>query len=802
MKSFFGAAAILAALLFPKSAAAQSLEASFLSPAQEFKPLIIWEWMDGYVSREGITADLEAYKAAGLGGVQQFIVGGGMQILMKNPANGIGTDNWRSLMQYTMDECARLGLTFGTHNCPGWSSSADPALLPEYSMQILVWSETQVAGNGREQALVLPRPEVDPQWDYYRDLTVVAVPAEGVIPADRIHVLTGALAGDGTLKWTVPEGDWTLYRFGYTTNGKDNHGTGPSGGIGLECDKMSREAVDHFWSLYPSEVLRLAGRHAGKTLVRFEVDSYEAGGQSWTPRLPEEFMQRCGYDILPWLPKFAGRTLVSDVATRHFWEDYTTTCQELVAVNYYGRLSERAHESGLVLLVEPYGTGGQPFNPIDTRKVSAALAPDDPIAAEFWTKPETWGWPEVPSVVAAARAAGHETILAEAFTCIPGYAWKDDPDGLKRVGDKAFCLGINGFMLHAAAQNPWPHVKPGMTFGMWGTQWTPGQTWWKDGAPALFAYFARCQALLQRGRYVDDFHSPARSLATDAAALQWIHRKDGDADIYFVANTADAPRQTVVSLAGEGRVPELWDAEKLTMKDAPAWHCSGGNTRIPLRLDAGQSLFIILRRDTVSTGPGLTLPGRTVLKERTVTGPWRVRFPEGWDAPAEITLNELSPWNESVIHGVKYFSGTARYVNTLRIKKLDAGTRYVLDLGEVKNLAVVRVNGKELPPLWRTPFRVDVSELLHKGDNLLEIDVTNLWVNRLVGDEFEPEDILWAEPSRSGRFMQEEPAWLRNGTPRPSPGRKTVVSYNFFTKDEPLLRSGLLGPVVLQELSR
>jgi len=803
MRKIVWGASCLVAVLSSWGLSAQTLEEAFLHPPQEARAMMIWQWMDGCVTREGITADLEAYKAAGLGGVQQFLIGGPSQTRIKRSENAIGTENWRSLMRFAMDECARLGLTFGTHNCPGWTSSSYTTVQPEYSMQNLVWSETPAMGTGKVQSLTLPRSEVDPKWDYYRDVTVVAVPASETISLDQVIVIPDTLTPDGGLQWTVPDGAWVLYRFGHTTNGKDNHGTAPEGGVGLECDKMSAEAVDHFWSQFPAEIIRIAGPHAGKTFLRFEVDSYECGGQSWTPRLPEEFMQHCGYDILPWLPVFAGRTIVSAAATEHFLEDYARTGQDLVAHNYYGRLSELAHQSGLVLLVEPYGQGGQPFNPVDTRKVCATIAPDDPIAAEFWTQPLAWGWPEVPSVVSAARAAGHETVLAEGFTCVPGYAWKDDPDGLKRVGDKAYCLGINGFMLHAGASNPWPDVRPGMTFGAWGTQWTPGQTWWKDGAPALFEYFARCQSLLRRGRFVDDFHSSSRSLATGQDALQWIHRQDGDIDFYFVANTADTPVQTVVSLTGAGRVPEFWNPENAGIADAPAWQVAGGRTGILLDLGAGQSTFIVLRRATDQEGPGLALPRRTVLREWPVAGPWRVSFPERWGAPAEITLPELASWSESPIDGVKYFSGTARYEKTLNIKKINTSSRYVLDLGDVKNLAVVRVNGQPLPVLWRPPFRIDVTDFLRKGDNNLEIDVTNLWVNRLVGDEREPDDLRWTEQRRpgSGAFILEEPDWLKNGTPRPSQGRKAVVSYKIFTKDEPLLPSGLLGPVVLREVS-
>ena len=167
----------------------------------------------------------------------------------------------------------------------------------------------------------------------------------------------------------------------------------------------------------------------------------------------------------------------------------------------------------------------------------------------------------------------------------------------------------------------------------------------------------------------------------------------------------------------------------------------------------------------------------------------------------------LLPWNESADSDIRYFSGTARYTQQLHLKKLERHYRYVLDLGEVKNLAVVHVNGQVIGTLWRPPFTVDITEALHGGVNTLEIDVTNLWVNRMVGDELEPDDVEWSEPvsfgpapnsSTIGRFMKEVPEWLSKGLPRPTK-RKAVVSFKFFEKDTPLLRSGMMGPVVLQK---
>ncbi len=106
-------------------------------------------------------------------------------------------------------------------------------------------------------------------------------------------------------------------------------------------------------------------------------------------------------------------------------------------------------------------------------------------------------------------------------------------------------------------------------------------------------------------------------------------------------------------------------------------------------------------------------------------------------------------------------------------------------------MAAVRINGKTFPVMWKAPFLLDITPALHKGDNTIEIDVTNLWPNRMIGDEREPDDIEWSEPFHysyapgnpvAGRFMKSIPDWLRNGTPRPSKSRKTVGCFKSSVK--------------------
>lgn len=167
-----------------------------------------------------------------------------------------------------------------------------------------------------------------------------------------------------------------------------------------------------------------------------------------------------------------------------------------------------------------------------------------------------------------------------------------------------------------------------------------------------------------------------------------------------------------------------------------------------------------------------------------------------------MRLDSLIAWNEHRDEGVRYFSGTATYKKTIRLN--DSKARYTLDLGDVKNTARVIVNGKECAHLWKKPFRCDITDAVKKGDNTIEIEVTNLWPNRMIGDEQLPDDIEWGKPfiysyapgsPEIGRPMKSAPDWLTKGETRPQQGRKTVVSFKFFKKTDPLLPSGLLGPV-------
>ena len=184
-------------------------------------------------------------------------------------------------------------------------------------------------------------------------------------------------------------------------------------------------------------------------------------------------------------------------------------------------------------------------------------------------------------------------------------------------------------------------------------------------------------------------------------------------------------------------------------------------------------------------------------QEQTLTAPWTLSFPPRLGAPASATMDKLISWTEHPAPGVKYFSGSATYSTTFTASpELRSRDRALfLDLGRVKNFAEVTLNGKTFPTLWKAPWRLDVTGQIRPGLNVLTVRVTNLWVNRLIGDEQLPAEVEWTGPTGP---IKEWPPWLLDGKPRPPSDRVAFTTWRFWIKDDPLLESGLLGPVVLR----
>jgi hypothetical protein len=197
---------------------------------------------------------------------------------------------------------------------------------------------------------------------------------------------------------------------------------------------------------------------------------------------------------------------------------------------------------------------------------------------------------------------------------------------------------------------------------------------------------------------------------------------------------------------------------------------------------------------TTAAGKTLTAAARAVPAPIELAGPWVLTFPPHWGAPASVTLAKLISWTEHPDAGVKYFSGTATYKKAFNYKSKieNQPSKIFLDLGPLKNIAEVKLNGQNLGILWKPPFRVEVTAALRTGPNELEVRVTNLWPNRLIGDEQLPDDREW-----NGLQLKAWPQWMLAGKPSPT-GRFTFTTWHHWTKDDEPLPSGLFGPVLLR----
>jgi len=512
------ASTLIVTLLAP----ADSLTQGFLNPPHSAKPHTWWHWMDGNVTKEGITADLEAMKQVGIGGAQMFTVAQGIP---KGPVDYM-SPAWREMTSHAIKEAGRLGIELCIHNCAGWSSSGGPWVKPEHAMQVLAWSTVDVAGpqSYSRQLPVLTPPQIYGSVPYARDIAVFAFKKQapaftqkndprflgktGVVRQDGLEPtpskvatldpaqvldLTKNLTPQGTLNWQVPAGEWTVLRMGHVPTGKDNHPAPPEGD-GLEVDKLSREALDAFWQGTMATVLRDNKELAGKVLNNALVDSYEVGSQNWTPKMREEFKKRRGYDPLPWLPVIAGYAVDTPEKTERFLWDWRRTIADLYADNYYGYFGELCHRNGILFSTEPYGNGG--FD-----NLQAGGKADIPMG-EFWVGGGTLETTKIASSV--AHVYGRKYVGAESFTADDTRGrWLEEPYAAKALGDLVFCNGVNRYIFHRYAHQPWMNLKPGMTMGPWGTHLERTQTWWTEAAEWM-RYVARCQFMLQQGQFVAD----------------------------------------------------------------------------------------------------------------------------------------------------------------------------------------------------------------------------------------------------------------------------------------------------------
>jgi len=1063
-------------------------QAEFKNPSPEYKPRTWFHAMSGNMNKAGLTKDLEAIEKVGIGGILLFNVSQGIP----NGPIRYNSPEHHEMLKHAAAECERLGLSFGVHNCDGWSSSGGPWITPEQSMKMVVWSETIT--NGGDVKIQLPQPTT--RVNFYEDIAVLAYPSlkseiadfenppkiiasdanfdisiasdnrldnttkiekrgdknpwiqfeytkpheirsvflvfndrngeavlqvsddkknfktvrelykvrtgkgewaindsfepvkakylrlqfnqtmtfketkllstqclhnvlgrtsmartedtemtpigksakEMVIDTSELINLTEKMNAEGLLQATLPDGMWTIMRFGYTSTEAYNHPASAEG-RGLECDKFSREAFKIHYDAFVKKVIDNTKKVAPNALQYVEIDSYEMGGQNWTKGYSQLFEQEKGYNILKFLPLYAGRFVENaETSDKVLWDLRDVNCR-LMDENYFAYFAELCKADGIKSYIEPYGFG--PLNDLDVG------ARADINMGEFWMNREMT---MVQSAVSASHIYGKNVISAESFTSTPEINWKGNPAMAKKSGDLAWTFGINEFMFHRFAHQANTHVKPGMTMNRWGFHFDRTQTWWKNAGADWFKYMARGQYLLRQGVPVSDLlvfvgdgspnsvvlrkdfepeipagtnfdcvnadvlinriqienkklvlpegteykmlvlqNAETMTLATvkrihemamagipvvgkrpliiagyltsqeekeifenlveetwgqpktysdlnwltifekerifpdlkmaDQTHFSFMHRKTEDADIYFLFNPDSLAHQLECNFHVGNKIPELWNPMTGEVRKSAQFKSEKNSTKVWINLEAEESVFVVFRESAKGV-PAVSEPEKLAKQEfflsdenkllaenkkqetvLQIEGNWDVEFLKQNDYQAKHIFETLVDWKEHADENIKYYSGTAIYLKTFdfsgEINRSEK--KYFLDLGDIKIVAEVKLNGKDLGVLWMPPFKVDITDALKKGKNKLEIAITNQWSNKLIGDERFPTS--YPAFKLEGNFPKNTMLdWYVNNEPLPAGQRTTFCTASFYKDGDELMPSGLLGPVQIESV--
>lgn len=555
------------------------LKEKFPNPGQPFQPGCYWWWFNGLVDKEGITRDLQEFKAKGMG-----------EVLMINSAGGLGgakvpqgalflSPEWRELYRHALKECDRLGIKMGVNMSSGWCMGG-PWIPPRHACRWFLQSKITVTGPrkfsgklplpgnrdgydklvnapGWKEYIDLPLEQID-----YRDTAVVAIPAgsddnplatgkraalfpaktnrkdasnfikandvmkpvstpwepmpgDEPIAVDKVIDLTAKVGAGGQLDWEVPAGEWTIVRTGHRMTGSKVMIAQPEAS-GLSVDWLSHTGVDLQFENLGKILLQEAGDLAGKTLVYLCDDSFEDGFPNWTENIIHQFKKYRGYDATPYLPVLNGFIIGSVETSDRFLNDYRKTVADCLADEHYKHFADLCHQNGLKVQNEAAGPSRSGTMCMDALK---NLGRSDMPQGEFWLggkHDEVGGLDEklgygmvrlekgqnkvTKMVASAAHIYGKRTVSAESFTSFRH--WYDYPGNMKQAADRAFCEGVNRFLIHTSTATRPQDGKPGIEYGA-GTHFNPNVTWWDQAGPFL-DYLSRCQYILQQGLFVAD----------------------------------------------------------------------------------------------------------------------------------------------------------------------------------------------------------------------------------------------------------------------------------------------------------
>ena len=483
--------------------------AAFADPPVDARPGSFWDWLNGSITKEQITRDLEAMKRGGMRGGEIWDVAAYADPDGRVPAGPafLGPESTR-LIVHAIREAGRLGLEIGVVASSGWNAGGS-WIPPEHAGKGLYQSTTTVTGPmDFHDELPLPElPELCPRDAhgrpiYLREVAVLAVPhdqSKTLAAANQVVDLTKTIGADGKLRWDVPAGDWSIFRFVCANHGQQLIVPSPKSG-GPMIDFFDPRATEFHLHHIVTTILKELGRKTfeGTSFKTLEFDSMELDGFTpWNETMADEFQRRAGYSVLRFLPLLAGWKLADPEVQEQFFYDWRKMVSDRLIDSHYVTGREFLESYGVKLIAEAGGPGPPIWDSNPVEGIKALGAVDIP-RGEFWIRHR--GIFLIKEIASAAHVYNKRLVDAESFTT--WRRWVDGPLNHKMIADRALCEGLNCFSLHTFASSPPEAGLPGWAYHA-GTDINPSATWWPM-VRGLTDYLARCSYMLRQGWFVAD----------------------------------------------------------------------------------------------------------------------------------------------------------------------------------------------------------------------------------------------------------------------------------------------------------
>ncbi len=493
----------------PNRASDRLSPTAFANPPLNARPGAFWDWLNGSITKEQITRDLEAMKLGGMRGAEIWDVAAYADPDKRVPAGPafLGPESTQ-LIVHAIREADRLGLEIGIVASSGWNAGGS-WIPPEHAGKGIYQSVTTVPGP-KEFNAELPLPELpklcprDAQGRpiYLREVAVLAVPhdkSKALANVNQVVDLTKRIQADGKLRWEVPAGEWDILRFVCSNHGQQLIVPSPKSG-GPMIDFFDPRATEFHLNHILTTILKELGSptFAGSSFKTLEFDSMELDGFTpWNDIMAAEFQRRAGYSVTKFLPLLAGWKLGDQSHQDQFLYDWRKLVSDLLIDSHYVTGRKFLEPYGVQLIAESGGPGPPIWdsNPVDGIKALGAV---DIPRGEFWNRHR--GIFLIKEIASAAHVYNKRLVDAESFTT--WRRWVDGPLNHKVLADRALCEGLNCFSLHTFASSPPEAGLPGWAYHA-GTDINPSATWWPM-ARGLMDYLARCSYMLRQGWFVAD----------------------------------------------------------------------------------------------------------------------------------------------------------------------------------------------------------------------------------------------------------------------------------------------------------